>query len=78
MALTTHPAPTSTAVTEGATEITLEASDVEALASPEQRPLPDAFYVVAMVAAESDRAIAHGAFRLRRVQPEHAKPPAGR
>jgi thiopeptide-type bacteriocin biosynthesis protein len=52
------------ALAEGADEITLEASDLEALASPEHRPLPDAFYVVAKVAAESDRAIAQGAFRV--------------
>jgi thiopeptide-type bacteriocin biosynthesis protein len=52
------------ALAEGADEITLEASDLEALASPDQRPLPDAFYVVAKVAAESDCAIAQGAFRV--------------
>jgi thiopeptide-type bacteriocin biosynthesis protein len=49
---------------EGAGEIALEASDLEALASQQRRPLPDAFYVVATVAAESDRAIAQGAFRV--------------
>jgi lantibiotic biosynthesis protein len=52
------------ALAEGAGEIALEASDLEALASPQRRPLPDAFYVVAMVAAQSDRAIAQGAFRV--------------
>jgi class I lanthipeptide synthase len=52
------------ALAEGAGEIALEASDLEALASPQRRPLPDAFYVVATVAAESDRAIAQGAFRV--------------
>jgi lantibiotic biosynthesis protein len=52
------------ALAEGADEITLEASDLEALASQQQRPLPDDFYVVAKVAAESDRAIAQGAFRV--------------
>jgi thiopeptide-type bacteriocin biosynthesis protein len=52
------------ALADGATEITLETADVEALASPQHRPLPDAVYVVAMVAAESDRAIAQGAFRV--------------
>jgi thiopeptide-type bacteriocin biosynthesis protein len=51
------------ALAEGAGEIALEASDLEALAS-EQPPLPDAFYVVATVAAESDHAIAQGAFRV--------------
>src|SRR5215216_819238 len=52
------------ALAEGAGEIALEASDLEALASPQRRPLPDAFYVMATVAAESDRAIAQGAFRV--------------
>jgi thiopeptide-type bacteriocin biosynthesis protein len=52
------------ALAEGAGEIALEAADLEALASPQHRPLPDAFYVVATVAAESDRAIADGAFRV--------------
>src|SRR5512133_2711509 len=52
------------ALAEGAGEIALGASDLEALASPQRRPLPDAFYVVATVAAESDRAIAQGAFRV--------------
>jgi thiopeptide-type bacteriocin biosynthesis protein len=52
------------ALAEGAGEIALDTSDLEALASPQHRPLPDAFYVVAMVAAESDRAIAQGAFRV--------------
>jgi thiopeptide-type bacteriocin biosynthesis protein len=53
------------ALAERAGEITLEASDLEALASQQQRPpLPDAFYVIATVAAESTRAIAQGAFRV--------------
>jgi thiopeptide-type bacteriocin biosynthesis protein len=52
------------ALAEGATEIALEASDLEALASQQHRPLPDAFCVVATVAAESDQAIAQGAFRV--------------
>jgi thiopeptide-type bacteriocin biosynthesis protein len=52
------------ALAEGTDEITLEASDLEALASQQRPPLPDAFYVTASVAAESDRAIAHGAFRV--------------
>jgi class I lanthipeptide synthase len=52
------------ALAEGASEIALEASDLEALASQQRRPLPDAFYVRATVAAESDRAIAQGAFRV--------------
>jgi lantibiotic biosynthesis protein len=52
------------ALAEGASEIALEASDLEALSSQEHRPLPDAFYVTAIVAAGSDRAIAQGAFRV--------------
>jgi lantibiotic biosynthesis protein len=52
------------ALAEGAGEIALEASDLEALASQQHPPLPDAFYVMATVAAESDRAIAQGAFRV--------------
>jgi thiopeptide-type bacteriocin biosynthesis protein len=52
------------ALAEGAAEITLEASDLEALASEQRPPLPDAFYVMATVAAESDRASAQGALRV--------------
>ena len=52
------------ALAEGADEIALEASELEVLSSQEQGPLPDSFYVMATVAAESDRAIAHGAFRV--------------
>jgi thiopeptide-type bacteriocin biosynthesis protein len=52
------------ALGEGAGEIALEESDLEALASQQHPPLPDAFYVVATLAAESDRAIAQGAFRV--------------
>jgi thiopeptide-type bacteriocin biosynthesis protein len=52
------------ALAEGASEIALKASDLDALASQQHRPLPDAFYVMATVAAESDRAIAQGAFRV--------------
>jgi hypothetical protein len=52
------------ALTEGADEIALEASDLEALAAEQRPPLPDAFYVMATVAAESDGAMAQGAFRV--------------
>jgi thiopeptide-type bacteriocin biosynthesis protein len=52
------------ALAEGASEIALDAFDLEALASQQHRPLPDAFYVVATLVAESDRAIAQGAFRV--------------
>jgi class I lanthipeptide synthase len=54
----------SDALAEGAREIALEASDLDALGSQQNRPLPDAFYVMATVAAESDRAVAQGAFRV--------------
>jgi thiopeptide-type bacteriocin biosynthesis protein len=52
------------ALAVGASEIAIEASDVDALAVEERPPLPDAFYVMATVAARSDRAIAQGAFRV--------------
>jgi lantibiotic biosynthesis protein len=52
------------AIADEASEVELETSDLEALASQQHRPLPDAFYAVATVAAESDRAIAQGAFRV--------------
>ena len=52
------------ALADGAGEIVLEASDLEALASEQRPPLPDALYVMASVAAGSDRAMAQGAFRI--------------
>jgi thiopeptide-type bacteriocin biosynthesis protein len=52
------------ALAEGASEIALEASDLEALASEQRPALPDAFYLMATVGAESDRALAQGAFRV--------------
>jgi lantibiotic biosynthesis protein len=52
------------ALAEGASEIALEASDLAALASEQRPPLPDTFYVLATVAAESDRALSNGAFRV--------------
>ena len=52
------------ALAGGAGEIALEASDLDALTSEQRPPLPDAFYVMATVAAESDRAITQGAFRV--------------
>jgi thiopeptide-type bacteriocin biosynthesis protein len=52
------------ALAEGVGEIALGPSDLAALASQQQRPLPDAFYVTAAVAAESDHAIAQGDFRV--------------
>ena len=52
------------ALARGANEIALEASDLDALASQQHRPLPDAFYAIASVAAESDGAIAQGAFQV--------------
>ena len=52
------------ALAEGAGEIVLEASDLEALTLEQDRPLPDAFCVGATVAAESERAIEQGFFRV--------------
>jgi thiopeptide-type bacteriocin biosynthesis protein len=52
------------ALAEGASEIALDASDLEALVSEHRPPLPDAFYVLATVAAESDRAVSQGAFHV--------------
>lgn len=52
------------ALAEGAGEIALEASDLEALAAEQRPPLPDAFYMMATVAAESDRAVERGAYRV--------------
>jgi thiopeptide-type bacteriocin biosynthesis protein len=52
------------ALAEGAGELALGASDLEALAPQERRPLPDGFYVVATVAAESERAVEQGSFRV--------------
>lgn len=52
------------ALAEGASEITLEASDLEGLSSEQRPPLPDAFHVMATVAAESEAAIARGVFRV--------------
>ena len=52
------------ALAVGAGAIALEASDLEVLTSQQDRPLPDAFCVGATVAAESERAIAQGSFRV--------------
>jgi thiopeptide-type bacteriocin biosynthesis protein len=52
------------ALAEGANEIALEASDLDTLASEQRPPLPDAFYVLATVVAESDRALSQAAFRV--------------
>jgi len=52
------------ALADGASEIALEASDLAALASARRPALPDAFYLLATVAAESDRAVTRGAFRV--------------
>ncbi|MDP8931941.1 MAG: lantibiotic dehydratase, partial [Actinomycetota bacterium] len=52
------------AITEGAREITLETSDLEPLHSEQRRPLPEAFYAMATVAAESEDAINRGEFRI--------------
>lgn len=52
------------ALSQGRSEITLEAFDLERLSSQEPPPLPDTFHVTATVAAESDEAIAQGKFRV--------------
>ncbi|MDP8931684.1 MAG: lantibiotic dehydratase [Actinomycetota bacterium] len=52
------------ALAQGDSEIELEKSDLEVLSSRERTALPDAFYVMATVAAESENAVAHGAFRV--------------
>ncbi|MDP8931698.1 MAG: lantibiotic dehydratase [Actinomycetota bacterium] len=52
------------ALAQNVNEVTLEAPDLEKLSSEQQRPIPDAFYVMASVVAESEDAIARGAFRV--------------
>lgn len=52
------------AVSAGATEITLTAKDLERLAGQDVPPLPDAFAVMATVAAASEVALAQGDFRI--------------
>ncbi|MDQ4032087.1 MAG: lantibiotic dehydratase [Actinomycetota bacterium] len=52
------------ALTKGASEITLDASDLEVWSSEQRPALPEAFHVMATVAAESDEAISRGAFRV--------------
>lgn len=62
------------ALAEGVAEISIDASDLQRLSSDRRPPLPDAFYVMAAVAAESDDAIARGAFR---VLLDHVAGPSG-
>jgi thiopeptide-type bacteriocin biosynthesis protein len=52
------------AVADGAREINLQPSDVRNLATENPPPLPDAFHVMATVAASSEAAIARGDFRI--------------
>jgi thiopeptide-type bacteriocin biosynthesis protein len=52
------------ALSQGSDEIRLEARDLDNLSSRLSSPLPDALHVLATVAAESDRAIERGAFRV--------------
>jgi thiopeptide-type bacteriocin biosynthesis protein len=54
----------SAALATGAAEIVLEASDLDELAAPEPPPLPDAFAVMATLAAASEAALARGDFRV--------------
>jgi thiopeptide-type bacteriocin biosynthesis protein len=52
------------ALAGGAGEIALDARDVEEMAGPTPPPLPDAFAVMASVAAPSEAALAGGDFRV--------------
>ncbi|MGZ8779624.1 MAG: lantibiotic dehydratase [Thermoanaerobaculia bacterium] len=52
------------AVAEGRTEIALGEDDIRQLENPERPPLPDAFHVMAVLAADSAEAIERGDFRL--------------
>jgi thiopeptide-type bacteriocin biosynthesis protein len=52
------------ALAGGAGEIFLEAGDLEEMAGPSPPPLPDAFGVLAAVAATSEAALADGDFRV--------------
>ncbi|WP_448620841.1 lantibiotic dehydratase [Geodermatophilus sp. URMC 65] len=62
------------ALAAGAGEISIETSDLERLGSDRRPPLPKAFSVMAAVAAESDDAIARGAFQ---VLIDHVAGPSG-
>ncbi len=52
------------ALAQGADEIALGPRDLDQLAVPDSRPLPDAFAVLAVVAASSEQALDRGAFRI--------------
>jgi len=54
----------SDALQEGADKIVLERNDLEKLALPNPRPLPDAFAVMATIALPSQAALAKGDFRV--------------
>jgi thiopeptide-type bacteriocin biosynthesis protein len=53
------------ALVQGAGEIALTARDLEELADPRPLPLPDAFAVMATVAAADEAALARGEFRVQ-------------
>jgi hypothetical protein len=55
----------SEALAAGASAIVLTPGDLEAMAEPSPPPLPDAFAVMAAVAAASQEALAEGDFQLR-------------
>jgi thiopeptide-type bacteriocin biosynthesis protein len=55
----------SAALAKGAAEIVLTAQDLEAMVSPQPLPLPDAFSVMATVAAADEAALGRGDFRVR-------------
>lgn len=52
------------ALAEGAAEIRLDDADVQALTAEDRLPLPDAFQVMATLAAASEEAVSRGEFRL--------------
>jgi thiopeptide-type bacteriocin biosynthesis protein len=54
----------SNALARGAAEINLTPSDLEAMAQLNPPPLPDAFAVMARIAAESEKALADGDFQV--------------
>ncbi len=54
----------SEALAQGSLEIVLETGDLNVLANPDPPPLPDAFAVMATLAASSETALAGGDFRV--------------
>lgn len=52
------------ALDQGVDEINLETAELDGLSSEGRPPLPDAFHVMATLAAESEEAVARGRFRV--------------